>query len=302
MKTVLIAGGSGEIGKYLSKVLLEKGFKVSLLSRRRRLLDKISTFTWNVEKGEIDERAIKSADYIINLTGANIGEKRWSSKRKNEILDSRVESTKLLFKKVQELNKQLDAFITASAVGYYGLNTSDEIFTEDNIPSNDFLGIVCDKWEKASHLFKEFGIRTVQIRTGVVLNNGAGALSKMMVPIKMFIGSPLGSGNQYVPWIHIKDLCNTYVKSIEDSRMKGAYNAVAPEHITNKKLTVEIAKQLHRPLFLPNIPQIGLKILMGEMSKIALEGSRVSSEKLTNVEYKFMFPKLDSALEDLLGG
>jgi len=300
MKRVLIAGGSGQIGKYLSNRLLEKGYSVSLLSRKKLLIDEIPTYLWDVEKKRIDYEAIKTADYIINLSGANIGEKRWSSKRKKEILNSRVESNKLLFDKVKELNINLNAFITASAVGYYGVKTSDKIFKETDNPADDFLGTVCYKWEKESDSFKDLGIRTVKIRTGVVLNNGPGALSKMMLPIKLFIGSPLGSGKQFVPWIHIEDLSNLYIKALEDARMNGAYNAVAEEYITNTELTYALAKKMNRPIILPNVPSFVLRIIMGEMAEIALEGSRVSSDKLTESGFQFTFRKIESVLNNLI--
>ena len=300
MKRVLIAGGSGQIGKYLSNRLLEKGYSVSLLSRKKLLIDEIPTYLWDVEKKRIDYEAIKTADYIINLSGANIGEKRWSSKRKKEILNSRVESNKLLFDKVKELNINLNAFITASAVGYYGVKTSDKIFKETDNPADDFLGTVCYKWEKESDSFKDLGIRTVKIRTGVVLNNGPGALSKMMLPIKLFIGSPLGSGKQFVPWIHIEDLSNLYIKALEDARMNGAYNAVAEEYITNTELTYALAKKMNRPIILPNVPSFVLRIIMGEMAEIALEGSRVSSDKLTESGFQFTFRNIESVLNNLI--
>ena len=300
MKRVLIAGGSGQIGKYLSNRLLEKGYSVSLLSRKKLLIDKIPTYLWDVENKRIDYEAIKTADYIINLSGANIGEKRWSSKRKKEILNSRVESNKLLFDKVKELNINLNAFITASAVGYYGVKTSDKIFKETNDPADDFLGTVCYKWEKESDSFKDLGIRTVKIRTWVVLNNGPGALSKMMLPIKLFIGSPLGSGKQFVPWIHIEDLSNLYIKALEDARMNGAYNAVAEEYITNTELTYALAKKMNRPIILPNVPSFVLRIIMGEMAEIALEGSRVSSDKLTESGFQFTFRNIESVLNNLI--
>lgn len=300
MKRVLIAGGSGQIGKYLSNRLLERGYSVSLLSRKKLLIDKIPTYLWDVENKRIDYEAIKTADYIINLSGANIGEKRWSSKRKKEILNSRVESNKLLFDKVKELNINLNAFITASAVGYYGVKTSDKIFKETDNPADDFLGTVCYKWEKESDSFKDLGIRTVKIRTGVVLNNGPGALSKMMLPIKLFIGSPLGSGKQFVPWIHIEDLSNLYIKALEDARMNGAYNAVAEEYITNTELTYALAKKMNRPIILPNVPSFVLRIIMGEMAEIALEGSRVSSDKLTESGFQFTFRNIESVLNNLI--
>jgi len=300
METVLIAGGSGTIGKYLSKKLIENGFKVNLLSRTNKSISGITTYLWNVENQYLDEKAIESADYIINLSGANIGEKKWSSKRKKEISDSRVDSNKLLFNQIEKQNKKVKAFISASAVGYYGMITSDKIFTENDLPANDFLGMVCNKWEESCNSFENYGIRTVKIRTGVVLNSGDGALSKMMLPIKMFVGSPLGTGNQFIPWIHIDDLCNIYLKAIMDEKMNGAFNAVAPEHIYNKNFTKLLAKILNKPLLLPNIPAFVLKIILGEMAKLVLEGSRISSKKIENMGFHFNYPTLNSALNQII--
>ena len=300
MKRVLLAGGSGQIGTYLSAKLIEKGYSVSILSRREILRENVSSYLWNVERKEIDDEAIATADYIINLAGANIGDKRWSPERKKEILDSRVESNNLLFEKVKQLNKNLSAFITSSAVGFYGINTSDKIFKENDDHANDFLGIVCDKWEKASDQFKSLGIRVVKIRTGVVLNSGPGALSKMMFPIKMFVGSPLGEGSQYVPWIHVEDLCNLYIRALENSEMEGAYNSVAPQHISNEELTKALAKKMSRPILFPNVPSIILKLILGEMSEIVLKGSRVSSDKIIETGFHYTYSNLDSALSDLI--
>lgn len=302
METVLIAGGSGTIGKHLSKKLLEKGYKVTLLSRgnNKAETNNITTYLWNVEKSLLEDESIKSADYIINLTGTKIGEKRWSANRKKEILNSRVNSNKLLFQKIKELNLKIKVFITSSAVGYYGMETSDKIFVESDNPANDFVGSVCQKWEEESYKFEKLGIRTVQIRTGVVLNKGAGALSKMMLPIKMFIGSPLGSGKQYIPWIHIEDLCNIYIKAIEDEKMTGAYNAAAPEHVSNTEFTKTLANQMNKPMILPNVPSFMLKLIFGEMANIIIEGSRVSSEKLGKAGFKFVYPNLKIALKELL--
>jgi hypothetical protein len=271
------------------------------LSRRKLILDEIPTYLWDVKNGTIDVEAIKTADYIINLSGTNIGEKRWGNKRKREILNSRVESNKLLFQKVKELNKNLEAFITSSAVGYYGMKSTDKIFSEEDDSSTDFLGTVCSQWENASKPFQDLGIRTLQIRTGVVLNSGSGALSKMMLPIKMFVGSPLGSGKQFIPWIHIEDLSNIYIKALEDSNMVGAYNAVAPEHITNSGFTKLLANVMNRPIWLPNVPSFILKLIFGDMANIILKGSRVSSEKLINSGFIFKHPKLETTLKQLIG-
>lgn len=300
IETVLIAGGSGTIGKHLSNKLLQKGYRVALLSRHKTTYDNISNYFWNVEKQLIDKEAFQTADYIINLAGENISKKRWSKKRKKEILDSRVKSNKLLLKTIQKLNVNPKAYITASAVGFYGVVTSNKIFTENDLSATDFLGTTCNEWEASCELAEELKIRTVKLRTGVVLNIGDGALSKMTLPIKLLIGSPLGSGKQYIPWIHIDDLCNVYLKAIEDINMEGPYNAVAPEHVSNKELTEVIAKMLSRPILLPNVPAIVLKLVFGEMANIILEGSRVSSDKLSRAGFSFLYPKLSSALHQLL--
>jgi len=300
METVLIAGGSGTIGKYLSQKLIENGFKVIWLTRSNKSINGITTYLWDVKNKILDEKAINSADYIINIAGENIGEKKWSSKRKKEIIESRVESNNLLFKKVTEQNKKIKAFISASAVGFYGMTTSDKIYVENDLPANDFLGLVCNNWENSCNSFEKIGIRTVKIRTGVVLNSGEGALSKMMLPIKIFVGSALGTGNQFIPWIHIEDLCNIYLKAVTDENMNGVYNAVAPEHISNKEFTQILAGMLKKPIILPNLPAFVLKIILGEMAKIVLEGSRISSKKIENLGFHFKYPTLNSALKQII--
>jgi len=299
MTKVLITGGSGLVGKELSKKLIEKGYEVLILSRNKSRPEIPNTYYWNPEKEEIDSEAIANTDYIIHLAGANIGEKRWTTKRKQEILDSRVKTAELLLKKINETQAKPKAFISASATGYYGAITSDKTFVETDTPANDFLGKTCLNWEESADKFAETGIRTVKIRTGLVLTKKGGALEKMLVPVKLGLGSPIGSGKQYMPWIHIDDLCNIYMKAIEDTKMEGAFNAVAPEHITNKEFMKTLAEVLKKPFWFPNIPSFVLKIVFGEMSKIVLKGSKVSSEKIIKVDYRFEFTNLKDAFDDL---
>ncbi|MES2286070.1 MAG: TIGR01777 family oxidoreductase [Bacteroidota bacterium] len=299
MLNILISGGTGLVGKHLSKKLKEKGYSVAVLSRTSKKNMNIPTYSWDIEKKQIDKEALETADCIIHLAGASIAEKRWTAKRKQLIIDSRVKSGQLIFDKVKESKNKLKVFISASAIGYYGAITSDKIFTEADSPANDFLGETCKQWERSADRFEELGIRTVKIRTGVVLSKQGGALEKMTATVKMGIGSPLGSGKQYMPWIHIDDLCGIYIKAIEDSQMKGAYNAVAPNHKTNSDFTKEIARVLKKPLWLPNVPSILLKIIFGSMSAMILKGSRVSSEKIKAAGYNFLFPDLEKALADL---
>lgn len=299
MATVLVTGGTGLIGKNLCKLLQNKGYKVFILSRNKSNTNK-NSFYWNIDSEYIEPDAIKNADYIIHLAGTNISEKRWTKKQKDLLINSRVKTANLLFKNVQKFNPNLKGFIAASGIGYYGTITSDKIFNENDKAGADFLSKVCVLWENSSQQFNSLNIRTVIFRTGVVLSEKGGALAKISKPVKMGFGSPIGSGNQYMPWIHINDLCEMYVNAIEKIEMKGIYNAVAPEHITNKNLTKTIAKKLNKRIWLPNTPPFVLKLLFGEMASILLEGSRASSEKITDTSFKFKFKTLNDALNNLL--
>ncbi len=300
MATILITGGTGVVGRFLSKKLKDKGYSVATLGRASKNGSEINTYTWDIEKNEIEKEALEKVDYIIHLAGANISESKWTAKRKKIIIDSRVKSAQLIFEKLKENTNQVKAFISASAIGYYGAISTDKIFSETDTPANDFLGETCLKWEQAADRFEELGIRVVKIRTGIVLTKQGGALAKMITPIKLGIGSPIGNGKQYLPWIHIEDLCDIYIKAIEDAQMKGVYNAVAPDHKTNRDFTKTLAVVLRKPLWFPNIPALVMKIIFGEMSVMLLKGSRVSSEKITNAGYKFKFPNLKETFVNLL--
>ena len=296
MASILVTGGSGFIGRTLCDLLRENGHTVLVLSRTKT--DKPNTFYWNLQERYIDPEAIIKADYIIHLAGEGIADKRWSLQRKKDLINSRVETANLLFEKVKELNPNLKGFIAASGIGYYGATTSEKIYNENDAAGEDFISEICKVWEKASLQFDAINIRTVIFRTGVVLAKEGGALKKLSQPIKLGVGAPIGSGEQYIPWIHLNDLCNMYVEAIENRKFKGIYNAVAPEHITNKSLTKIIAKKLKKPLWLPNIPSFVMKILLGKMAIIILEGSRVSSEKIMATGFKFKYPNIKEALDN----
>ena len=300
MSTVLISGGTGLVGQRLSAVLAGKGYEVMLLSRKHASTFTYSTYKWNPEEQEIAHDAISRADYVVHLAGINISEKRWTISRKREIVESRVKSGQLLMNSIRKNNKKIKAFISASAVGYYGAETSDKIFNETDYPASDFLGTTCDTWEKASRKITEQGIRSVILRIGVVLAPAGGALPKMVAPIKYGVGSPFGDGKQYIPWIHMDDLIGILVKSMEDEKMKGAYNAVAPESTNNESFTKLAAEILKKPFFMPNVPSSILRLVLGEMAVIILKGSRVSAEKIIKSGYKFIYPELKTALTDLL--
>lgn len=295
---VLITGASGAIAIELSKKI-EKEYTVRFLTRKKKAENE---FEWNLENNTIDERAFEDLSHIIHLAGANISEKRWTEERKKELISSRVDSAKLILNTLKKKNIKLKSFISASGINFYGTKTTDKIFTENDALGNDFLSEVVVVWEKAANEFKEQNQaeRVVKIRTAVVLSKNEGALAKMKTPIQFGIGSPLGSGKQYMPWIHIDDICSIYEFALKNPEVEGSYNASAPQHTTNENLTKLIAKVLKKPLFMPNVPSFILKLIFGELADALLEGSRASSEKIMKAGFEFQFPDLKMALEDLL--
>lgn len=295
---VLITGAGGSVAKVLAKKL-ENEYTVRFLTRSKKHANE---FEWNIENGTVDENAFENVSHIIHLAGANISEKRWTSERKKEIISSRVDSAKLILNTLEKTNITLQSFISASAVGIYGAVTSEKIFKEEDEKGNDFLSEVVMLWEKAADDFlrKAVAARVVKIRISIVLSEKEGALKKMSLPVKLGIGSPIGTGKQYIPWIHINDLCSVFEFALKNKNMNGAYNASAPQHTDNENFTKEIAEVLEKPMFMPNIPGFIMKILFGELSVALLEGSRTSSEKLQNEGFQFEFPALKNALEDLL--
>jgi uncharacterized protein len=296
--SVLITGGSGLIGKYLTSRLLSEGYKVSHLSRKPGSEGKVRSFHWDPEKGIIDPAALTGVDCIVHLAGANLGEKRWTKKRKREIIDSRVESARLLFHEIQYQKTGVKAFISASAVGIYGAVTTGKVFTETDIAASDFTGEVCRKWEEAADMFASAGIRTVKLRTPPVMERNDSALTKMLIPAKFgFLVKTKGS--QYMPWIHVSDITGIYMKAVTDATMKGVYNAVAPEHVTHQEFMKTLGAILHKPVIPMPFAESVLKAVFGEMADIILEGSRVSDEKIISAGYNFRFDTLKDALSDI---
>jgi uncharacterized protein (TIGR01777 family) len=295
MPKILIAGGSGLIGRHLCRRLLEHGYEVRILSRTRRNHGQVPFIYWNPEKNDVPGEVINSSNYIINLSGANIGAKRWTRRRREEILQSRINPAGSIFKTL-EPESDVFAYITASAIGYYGSFTSDNILEETDPHANDFLGLTCKKWEDAAERFTEKGVRTVKLRTGIVLARNGGVMARLQLPIRLGLASALGTGKQYMPWIHIDDLCDIYIQAIKNKEMSGPYNAVAPEHVTNKEFTRKAAHVLHKPFWFPRVPAFLLKLIFGRMSVILLEGSRISSTKIQSSGYTFKHPELEGAL------
>lgn len=301
-KNLLITGGTGFVGKNLVALLRQSGYYVSILSRNvKQNSSDITYFKWDISTNFIDEAAVLKADYIIHLAGEGIAEKRWTSQRKLEIVQSREKSIQLIFEVLKKHNKKLDAFVTASGIGIYGAVNGEEICNENTPAAKDFLGTTCQKWEAAADHIEGLGIRTVKIRTGLVLGKGEGFLSKLVPIFKMKLGSAIGSGKQYMPWIHINDLCSMYLEALENPKMSGAYNAAIDDNTTNTIFSKTLAKIYGYTIWLPNVPSFLIALAMGEMAQIVLTGQRVSSIKIENTGYKFQFRNLEEALRDCLG-
>ncbi|MDY0779777.1 TIGR01777 family oxidoreductase [Tenacibaculum sp. IB213877] len=292
MVKVLITGGTGLIGQKLTQLLEAKGYEVAILSRNP---SEKNQYKWDIKEGYIDEKALKNTDYIIHLAGAGIADKRWTDKRKKVLMNSRVQSANLLFSKVKELNIPLNKFISASAIGYYGAVTTDIVFTEKDPPGNDFVSTICVSWENAAFQFNKLDIPVTVLRTGVVLAKDDGALDRMNTPLFL---APIGSGKQYMPWIHVDDLCSLYVEAIEKDNFIGVFNAVAPNPETNKTFTKILGKVLHKPVLPIHVPSFILQLVFGKMANIILEGSRISTEK-TSTFYNFKYHSLNKALTNL---
>ena len=294
----MITGASGLIGTRLTEMLLSNGHVVSHLGRARHE-KKVRSFIWDVGRQQLDENALKDIDTIIHLAGAGIADQRWTEKRKQEILDSRILSTRLLYRTLANGNHSVKTVVMASAIGYYGFGHSDGIFTETSKHGNDFLAQVTHQWENEAVKLQAVA-RLVTMRIGIVLSEKGGALKEMANPVKYFVGAPVGSGNQCLSWIHIDDLCRMFMKAVDDQSLQGVYNAVGPYPVTNRELTKAIGRVLHRPVILPPVPGFLLKLVLGEMADLVLKGSRVSSEKIQAAGFTFQFNTLEEALENLL--
>ena len=298
---ILITGGTGMIGHRLTELLLAKGHKVSYLSRKKEKMPKVEVFQWDIQKGYIEEGALEAADYVVHLAGAGIADKRWTDERKKEIIDSRIQPIELINSYLQKNNIQLKGFISASAIGIYGGDTGDVRLDENSELGNDFLAECTKLWEIHAKKVTNTA-RIVSVRIGIVLSEKGGALPKLVQPIRLGFGAALGSGKQFMSWIHVDDLCEIFVKAIEDDTMQGPYNAVTPNPVTNQEMTSVAAQVLKKPLWLPNVPIFALKLVFGEMGIVVTGGNFVLNKRLskeTNFQYKVI--NIKEALNDLLG-
>jgi len=301
MPTVLITGGSGLIGTALSKLLTGKGYDVITLSRKRPSAPPV--YHWDPAHAVVDAAAIRQADHIIHLAGAGVADKRWTTRRKQEILDSRTGSSALLVKALQENPNKVKTVISASGIGWYGPDPtipSEHPFVETDPPDNAFLGETCRLWEAAISPVTNLGKRLVIFRTGVVLSREGGALAAFRKPVKLGVAAILGTGRQVMSWIHVDDLCRLYLTAIEGQSWQGIYNATAPYPASNREVTLSLAGCLKGRYFVPvYVPSFLLKIMVGEMSVEVLKSATVNADKVRQAGFQFNFPSIESAMADL---
>ena len=298
-KKILITGASGLIGSRLTELLLQKGYQVSHLGRSKKS-GSVPSFVWDVDKGVLDLQALEGVETIIHLAGAGVADKRWTESRKKEILDSRTKSSLLLYNTLVNTNHTVKTVVSASAIGYYGFGFGEEVFTEVSQPGTDYLAQVVKQWEESVDKISSLNLRVVKLRIGIVLSDKGGALVEMAKPIRLGIGAALGTGKQYLSWIHLDDLCTMFIKAVEDETLQGAYNATSGDWVTNIELTKRIAKVLKRPLLLPNVPDFIMKIIVGEMAVIVVNGSKISADKIKKTGFKFNHTDLTETLRSLL--
>lgn len=305
MQTVLMTGGTGLVGRALSSLLVQKGYRVIILTRNTKgkiNSPSIQYAQWDVVRQWMDLEALQAADFIVHLAGAGVVDKRWTARYKKEIVDSRTLSSQLLVNSLSAHPNKVQAIVSASAIGWYGPdNLAGKSFVESDPAAPGFLGETCKAWEESIAHANQLNIRVCNIRTGIVLSNDGGALAEFKKPIRMGIAGILGDGKQVVSWIHIDDLCRIFVEAIENKSLSGPMNAVAPMPVDNKTLTLSLAKAMRGHFFIPvHIPAWALRLLMGESSIEVLKSTTVSSKKLTNTGFVFLYPSIESAIQALV--
>ena len=329
MSTILVTGGTGTIGTVLTRMLIDSGHRVIILSRSApppqihpSTTDSaqeparapnatpgaahagLQRLHWDPETGAIDPEAIRQADYIVHLAGAGVAEKRWSAKRKRVIEESRTKSCDLLIKSLRDIPNKVQAVISSSAIGWYGPDPSipsPRPFEESDPPADDFLGETCRRWEAAIAPVTTLGKRLVIIRTGIVLSKVGGALAEFKRPVRFGVAAFLGSGRQTVSWIHVEDLCRLFMQAIDNQEWNGVFNGVAPRPVTNRILTLELAKRLKGRYFVPiYVPSFLLRLIFGEMSIEVLKSVTVSAKKTRQSGFQFLYPSIENALAQLL--
>lgn len=305
MQTVLITGGTGMVGQSLTNLLIDKGYKVIVLTRQKKQSSRLhfSYAQWDINKQWIDPAAIAAADFIIHLAGEGVADKRWTASRKKAILDSRVDTSRLIVKSLKDNPNKVKAIVAASAIGWYGPDNDKSIatgFVETDAVDPSFLGDTCRQWEESMHPVKELGIRLVTIRIGIVFNKKGGALAEFIKPARLGVAAILGDGKQIVSWIHQQDLNRIMLFALEQDQVTGVYNAVAPDPVDNTTLTKAIAQRFHKWAIPFKVPSFILKIMLGEMSVEILKSAKVSATKIIAAGFTFNYASMDEALDDLL--
>lgn len=299
MANVLITGGSGLVGRRLTTALLARGYAVRWLGRHPDAHDPVPCFHWDIAAGTVDARALAAVDHIVHLSGAPIADKRWTPARMKELYASRGGAARLLLKAAREQGVRPRSFISASGIGYYGAVTSEHLCTESDPPGADTIAQLTLDWEQAAEAWTSL-CRVVELRTAVVLAREGGALPRLAAPARWGLGAAFGNGRQWMPWIHVDDLVAAYVLAVEDDRLHGAFNACAPEQVTNADLVQAVCRTLHRPFWPVGVPAFVLRLLLGEMSDALLHGSRASCERLRAAGLRFGHPSLGEALRATL--
>lgn len=301
MSKILIAGGTGLVGTRLSNLLNDQGEEVVHLSRKKNPSAPYPTFVWDSQKQFIEEEAFENVAYIINLAGAGIADRLWTSSRKKLLLDSRVQTTDLLSKYIQQLEHPPKAFLSAAAIGIYGDRGNEELTEATEIGQKGFMVECCAKWEAAINRFaKKTGIRTATFRIGIVLSTKGGALPKMLLPLKFFTASYFGDGSQWYSWIHIDDVCQLFIHALQNEKIKGTYNATTPNPLTNKDLTKRMVKALGKRAIVLPAPKATLRMGMGEMADVVLNSNKVLPKRLESTSFQFQFPTFEAAVKDVV--
>jgi uncharacterized protein (TIGR01777 family) len=293
--TVLIAGGTGLVGQELTKHLKSKGYKVNILTRQKSNPLK-NLYQWDIKNKTIDEDALSGVSCIINLVGAGIADKKWSEARKKELISSRVEPAEFLAEILTE-HKEVKHYVSASGINCYGYDDDNKVYVESDPYGDDFLSSVVQKWENAADSMPSH-VKVAKIRISVVLTDKGGALPKIAKPIKMYVGSPLGSGKQWMPWITIHDLSRLF-EHVVANEIEGTYNALSGA-VTNKEFTQLLAKSMEKPLWLPNVPAFVLKMMLGEMSSVVLQGLNASNKKIVETGFEFKDKSLEEAFQSFI--
>jgi uncharacterized protein (TIGR01777 family) len=295
MTKVLITGGTGMIGRPLTRLLLDAGYDVVHLSRTPHANGSVATFHWNPSTGSIDSQAFKGVEHIVHLAGESIADGPWTAERRTQLIDSRVNSAELLHRASIQAGLSLKSFISASAIGYYPLIISKEMHTEESPRGEGLMADICVQWEAAADRFKDVSERVVKLRIGLVLAKDQGALKQISTPVKYYAAAGLGSGHQAMSWIHIHDVCRMFKHSIEQP-LDGVFNAVGPDPVINQDFMQILADVMEKPLMLPNVPEFIIRWFFGDKSDLVLKGVPLSPDKILKTGFEFDYPTLNSAL------